>query len=178
MNRFKPVELGDAPALQRLMETNAGYTFRISGSEVEPCAAQDALTALPPSVSAEQKRGFGLWDGDLLVAFCDVIIGWPEPCTAHIGLLMTDSLRARQGLGHELHEAMVSELLKIDVLQDLRLAIVDSNAGAAEPFWKSLGYKPTGEVAAYRRATVESRSRIWRRTLRGKAGPKRYPCSE
>ncbi|UTT38625.1 GNAT family N-acetyltransferase [Glutamicibacter mishrai] len=178
MNRFKPVELGDAPALQRLMETNAGYTFRISGSEVEPRAALDALTALPPLVSAEQKCGFGLWDGELLLAFCDVIIGWPEPCTAHIGLLMTDSHRPRQGLGCELHEAMVSELLKIDVLRNLRLAIVETNAAAGEPFWKSLGYRPTGETAAYRSGSVESRSRIWCRTLRGKAGPKRYPGSE
>jgi len=172
MNRFGPVGLDDALALQRLMETNAGYTLRISGREVEPSAAQEALAALPPHISAEQKRGFGLWDEGVLLAFSDVIIGWPEPCTVHIGLLMTDSHRPRQGLGRELHQAIVSELLKIDVLQDLRLAIVNSNVGVAEPLWKSLGYKPTGEAAAYRSGTVESRSRIWRRALSDQARPR------
>jgi len=165
MSVFGLVGLQDARALQRLMESNAGYAVRIQGYGVEPGAAQEALTALPPNAVAAQKRGYGLWEGNRLLAFADVIIGWPEPGTAHIGLLMTDSERVGEGHGRRLHEAIVTELRGAEGLCCLRLAIVDANADVAEPFWKKMGYQPTSQVAPHRQGTVESASRIWRRKL-------------
>ncbi|UYQ76492.1 GNAT family N-acetyltransferase [Glutamicibacter sp. JL.03c] len=100
-----------------------------------------------------------------MLAFADVIIGWPEPETAHIGLLMTDSERVGEGLGRRLHESIVTELRGAEGLCCLRLAIVDANADVAEPFWKKMGYQPTSQVAPHRQGTVESASRIWRRQL-------------
>ncbi|MDO5739069.1 MAG: GNAT family N-acetyltransferase [Ornithinimicrobium sp.] len=53
-------------------------------------------------------------EGELLVAFADVIVGWPNPSTAHIGLLMTDGARVGRGLGRALHTAVVEKLIAVD----------------------------------------------------------------
>lgn len=148
------------------MLSNPGYTRRVQGGAVGADAAREVLAALPPGVERSQKWGRGLWEGNLLVAFADVIVGWPDPSTAHIGLLLTDGAREGQGLGRTLHTAVVEELLELRTVETLRLAIVDTNAAVAEPFWMKMGYSATGEAVPYESGAVSSTARVWvRRTV-------------
>ena len=158
---IREVKPADVTALQRLMLSNPGYTRRVEGGPVGADAAGEVLAALPPGVERVQKWGRGVWDGDLLVAFADVIVGWPDPSTAHIGLVMTDGAREGQGLGRTLHTAVVQELLELRTVETLRLSIVDTNAAVAEPFWIKMGYSATGEAVPYESAAVSSTARIW-----------------
>ncbi|ALO66143.1 N-acetyltransferase [Arthrobacter alpinus] len=161
----REVVLTDDPALQRLMLSNAGYTRRVEGGALGADAAREVLSTLPPGAGANQKWGLGVWEGDLLVAFADVIVGWPDPATAHIGLLMTDGAREGQGLGRTLHTALVEGLIDLRTVTVMRLSIVDTNASVAEPFWKKIGYIATGDVVPYAFGTVSSIARIWTRPL-------------
>lgn len=155
----------DLRAVQRLMESNAGYSERVDGDAPGPNAAREVLTALPPGVGGSQKVDLGLWSGGCLVALADVIIGWPTPSVAHIGLLMTDGTRHGRGLGRRMHQTVVEALRDEPQIQSLRLSIVGTNADVAEPFWTALGYQRTGESTPYSSGAVESIARIWVRPV-------------
>ncbi|TAP27782.1 GNAT family N-acetyltransferase [Arthrobacter sp. S41] len=157
------IDSRQSKALQRLMESNAQYSRLVEGRAPVPTAASDALTAQPPNVSCLQKVDLGLWDGQELVAFADVIIGWPAKTVAHIGLLMTDGARQGEVLGRMRHDAVIDLVAQSSDIKSLRLSVVDTNADLAEPFWKKLGYVPTGESEPYVSGSVESTARIWLR---------------
>ena len=100
------------------------------------------------------------------MAFADVIVGWPDPSSAHIGLLMTDGAREGQGLGRMPHTAIAEELLELRTVETLRLSIVDTNATVAVPFWTKMDYSATGEAVPYESGAVSSTARIWVRPIR------------
>lgn len=152
-------------AVQRVMESNPEYSRRVGGAVPAPTAAGEVLSALPPAVDASQKVDLGLWDGPELVAFADVIVGWPAESVAHIGLLMTDGARQGEGLGRMMHDAVIDFVRWESGIQSLRLSIVDTHADLAEPFWTRLGYEPTGEAVPYASGSVESTARIWTRPV-------------
>lgn len=156
---------GQCAALQRMMESNLEYSRRVGGTELAPEAASEALSALPPGVLNSQKVDLGLWDGQELVAFADVILGWPAESVAHVGLLMTHGARQGGGLGRVMHDAVIDLVGRTPNIQSLRLSIVDTNADLAEPFWAKLGYEPTGESVPYVLGSVESTARIWTRPV-------------
>lgn len=156
---------GQCAALQRMMESNLEYSRRVGGTELAPEAASEALSALPPGVLNSQKVDLGLWDGQELVAFADVILGWPAESVAHVGLLMTHDARQGGGLGRVMHDAVIDLVGRTPNIQSLRLSIVDTNADLAEPFWAKLGYEPTGESVPYVSGSVESTARIWTRPV-------------
>lgn len=156
---------GQCAALQRMMESNLEYSRRVGGTELAPEAASEALSALPPGVLNSQKVDLGLWDGQELVAFADVILGWPAESVAHVGLLMTHGARQGGGLGRVMHDAVIDLVGRTPNIQSLRLSIVDTNADLAEPFWAKLGYEPTGESVPYVSGSVESTARIWTRPV-------------
>ncbi|WP_431813756.1 GNAT family N-acetyltransferase [Kocuria sp. cx-455] len=143
------------------MLSNPGYTRRVQGGAVGADAAREVLASLPPGTKRDQKWDRGVWEGDLLLAFADVIVGWPEPSIAHIGLLLTDGAREGQGLGRALHTAVVEELFGRCSVDTLRLSIVDTNAAVVEPFWEKMGYSATGEAVPYESGAVSSTARIW-----------------
>ncbi len=156
---------GQCAALQRMMESNLEYSRRVGGTELAPEAASEALSALPPAVLNSQKVDLGLWDGQELVAFADVILGWPAESVAHVGLLTTHGARQGGGLGRVMHDAVIDLVGRTPNIQSLRLWIVDTNADLAEPFWAKLGYEPTGESVPYVSGSVESTARIWTRPV-------------
>lgn len=161
----KLIRRTDSAAVQRILESNPEYSRRVGGEPSGPEAAEAVLSALPPAVDAAQKADLGLWDGPELVAFADVILGWPTEPVAHIGLLMTDGARHGEGLGRQMHDAVVDHASRDSTIQTLRLSIVETNADLAEPFWARLGYEPTGDVSTYVSGDVESTARIWGRPL-------------
>lgn len=154
------IGLEQAMAVQLVMESNAEYSRRVSGTGPTADAAIKVLSALPPGVSNSQKVDLGLWDGESLVAFADLIVGWHSASVAHIGLLMTAGARQAEGLGRRMHDAVVDWLGGTSEVQVLRLSIVDTNADVAEPFWVKLGYQLAGKALPYTSGRVESTARV------------------
>lgn len=160
----------DAPAVQALLEASPGYARRVSGRDSAPDAGARVLTDIPPDLDPSAKTVLGLLDAQgTLLAILDVLHHWPRPGTAHIGLLLVREDRARQGLGRLLHDSFLPQLAADPTLERLRAGIVGANAAGAEPFWASLGYAPTGQVAPFEDGLVHSTTAIWERSLRSAA---------
>lgn len=162
---LRPLSRADADAVQHLLEASPGYVRRTTGADAGPGDGASVLEALPPGVAPEAKTVLGLEaDGELL-GICDLIAHWPEPGTAHIGLLLVREDRAGQGLGRRLHEGVLAHVARDASLTTLRAGIVGTNAEHAAPFWERLGYRPTGEERPYESGTVRSATAIWTRRL-------------
>ncbi len=108
------------------------------------------------------------------MAFADVLLGYPAPEVAYIGLLVVRGGAHGQGLGRAMHDEVVAcarASVGVGVpassvpITRLRLGIVATNADVAEPFWRSLGYEPTGETKPYRYDRLESTVTLWERPL-------------
>ncbi|MDK8174154.1 GNAT family N-acetyltransferase [Curtobacterium citreum] len=155
----------DVAALQDLLESAPDYTERITGYPPGPSDALSALISVPEGFDPVGKHGWGLFDGDRLVAFADVLLGYPDPGAAFVGLLLVRGDRQGQGLGRALHEAVVVRVRSVPGVGRLRLGIVATNAAVAEPFWRALGYTPTGETKPYRYDRLESAVALWERPL-------------
>ncbi|KAD3632926.1 GNAT family N-acetyltransferase [Arthrobacter yangruifuii] len=91
------------------------------------------------------KRGTGWWNGADLVAFADILFGYPDPAAAYIGLFIVHGDHPGKGLGRELHDAVLARVHRQSSAERLRFGIIEKNAAASEPFWRALGYLPTGE---------------------------------
>jgi GNAT superfamily N-acetyltransferase len=154
----------DVDALQELLESVPDYAERITGY---PPGAADGLSTLmivPPDFDPDRKLGLGLWDGGALVAFADLLLGYPQAGVGYLGLLIVHGSRQHQGLGRAMHEEVVREAAQAR-LERLRLGIVATNAEVAQPFWAALGYRATGEVRPYRYDRLTSTVALWERPL-------------
>lgn len=158
---YRKLTLSDAAELQGLLESNPGYTRRVSGRDPQRRDSQAILGALPPDINEDAKHAWGLWEGERLVAFVDVIRGYPGPEVAYIGLLVTSGDQSRSGLGKTVYEYVLGEIRRWHGISVVRLGVVASNAEAAEPFWQSLGFARTGESKPYVDGTVTSTVTIW-----------------
>ncbi len=135
--------------MQELLASDPGYAERITGRPPGPRDGRDLLRLVPAGFSLENKHVLGLFDGDLLVAVVDLLRGYPDPDHAFVGLLQVRGDRQHEGLGRALHDQVVAGLSAWPEIARLRLAIVDTNADTATPFWTRLGYLPTGEAVPF-----------------------------
>ncbi|XAS75504.1 GNAT family N-acetyltransferase [Dermatophilaceae bacterium Sec6.4] len=167
---FREIGATDVGALQTLLESVSDYSQRVTGSPTGPSDALSALRAVPPDRTVDDKFDIGMWDGHQLVAFADVVRGYPAEDIAYIGLLIVDGCQQGRGLGRGLH----GELLRVASgwagIRRMRLSIVATNASRADPFWWALGYRPTGEVRPYQYDSVDSAVALWERPLRTEVG--------
>jgi predicted N-acetyltransferase YhbS len=174
VHELDPADRGDVAALRALMESVPDYTRRVTGRAPDPADAADVLLALPPGHPPDRKLCLGLRDEagpSTLVAFADVLHGWPRPGVAHIGLLVVHGEHHGRGLGRRMHDEVVARAGTWPDVTRTRLGIVATNADVAEPFWGALGYRPTGEARPYDSGPVSSTTAIWEREL--PAGPSR-----
>jgi GNAT superfamily N-acetyltransferase len=165
MLTFGALDEADAAAVQALLESNPGYTERVSG---RPPAPEDGLEVLldgPPDLKPGQKHCVGAWLDGTLVAVADVLQSWPNEQTAHIGLLLVHGDHEGQGIGRTLHDHVLSLVRGWEGVDTLRLGIVETNAAGAEPFWSRLGYRPTGRVVPFIEGPVETTVAVWTRPL-------------
>ncbi|CAN5249709.1 hypothetical protein BH09ACT1_BH09ACT1_22110 [soil metagenome] len=156
----------DVDTLQTLIESVPAYSENITGYRPGPSDALSALVSVPPDFDPAAKLSVGLWDGDELVAFADVLLGYPDPATAYIGLLIVRGDRQREGLGRELNDAILQRIGRDSAAQRVRLGVVKTNDEVAAPFWTALGYKPTGETKPYRYDKLRSTVAIWERQVK------------
>lgn len=178
---FRLLGSDDVDALQDLLESVPSYAERITGYPPGPSDGLSALVAVPDGFDPAGKYGFGLWDRGTLVAFADVLVGYPDAAVTFVGLLVVRGDRQGSGLGRAMHDAVVGWLRgdvpagagaglgaavgAMPVVARLRLGIVETNAAVAEPFWRALGYAPTGETKPYRYDHLVSTVALWERAL-------------
>lgn len=146
---IRALDSSDVDALQALLEATPDYSERVTGYPPGPSDALSALIAVPPGYDPAGKRGAGLWVDGELTAFADVLIGYPDPRTAYLGLLIVRRDSRRRGHGRTLHNALLADLRTAGA-SVVRVGVVGGAEPDAAPFLRSLGYEPTGEQKPYR----------------------------
>lgn len=158
---IRPVGPDDEQALQHLLESDPGYTERITGYPPGPSDALSLRIGRPDGAPEEAKLVLGGWRGDDLVAVLDLVRGHPDPDRVLVGLLLVHPAHRRLGLGRELLRTVDRHAAEATVA---RAAIVDANEEVTG-FWHALGFRATGETRPYRYGRIESISRILERPL-------------
>ena len=168
---LRPVGPADVDALQELIESDPGYTERITGYPPGPADAQSLLMMRPEDLAEESKIVLGAFAADQLVAVVDLLRGFPNDHTAFIGLLEVHA--KHQGLGHGSTTYSLVERYVATTwpeIRILRLAVVDSNAQVATGFWLRQGFEATGEERPYRYDKLESIARLYEKPLSEQSG--------
>jgi ribosomal protein S18 acetylase RimI-like enzyme len=164
---LRVLEERDVDALQELLESDPGYTERVTGYPPGPSDALSTLLMRPEGLDEESKVVFGGFEGGELVSVLDVLRGYPTRERAFLGLLVVRGDRQGEGLGRMTVEALAGAVAENwPEITRLRLAVVETNAHVAQGFWERLGFEPTGEEKPYRYDRLESTSRLWERDLR------------
>jgi GNAT superfamily N-acetyltransferase len=144
---LRPLGERDIAAVQEVLASDPGYTERVFGRSPADGDAQALMTECPPGLPADRKVVLGVCDGTgFLVGVADLLRGYPEVATAYVGLLQIRADRQRQGLGRAAHAAVAKYCWGWPEISTLQLSLVATNRAAADPFWRSLGYRPTGEL--------------------------------
>lgn len=110
------------------------------------------MRALPPGMSFEDKFYLGFFENDRLAAIMDLILNYPNPRTAFIGLFMMS--RAAQGKG--IGSRIISECFRYLRKQGysfVRLGFAKGNP-QSESFWKKNGFAPIGLEVDHGNCTV------------------------
>lgn len=105
----------------------------------------EMLEALPPKVSHKSKYFYGIHLNGNLIGCIDVIRGWPENDTAHIGLLLLVEQYQGKGIGRMAFNALCRVISSWPEVEKFRIGVIATNTPAF-PFWKALGFSETGEI--------------------------------
>src|SRR5882757_3671504 len=131
----------DVAPVQALIESDPGYTERITGYPPGPADAQSLLMMRPDGLPEDAKVVLGVWEEDQLVAVVDLLRGYPNDHTAFVGLLEVHGAHQGRGVGAAAYR-MVERYVgtSFPEVRTLRLAVVDSNAERAAGFWIRQGF--------------------------------------
>ena len=154
----------DAGELQALLESDPGYTERVTGYPPGSSDAVSLLLGRPEGLADKDKVVLGGWAGDELVSVVDVLRGWPDEHTAHIGLLLVRGNRQGAGLGAATFRALADRARDWAGIRSWRAAVVRTNEQVAG-FWRGLGFAETGEVKPYRYDRLSSQAVIFARAV-------------
>jgi uncharacterized protein len=150
--RGEPAEMAD---LQRVLEGAPQYAELVTGAPPGPADAQSTYSGLPEGKSYDDKFVFGIYCGADMVGCADLIRGYPDPHTAWLGLLLVAEAFQHRGFGSAAYGELETFIRRWDRCKRIRLSVIRANAQAL-PFWRKLGFAPTGETKPYRYGAVVS----------------------
>jgi ribosomal protein S18 acetylase RimI-like enzyme len=93
-----------------------------------------------------------------------VIRGFPDPTTAHLGLLLISESAQGRGIGRVGYMAIEDVIRSWAGCRCVRIGVVRTNEGVIA-FWKKVGFAETGEVKPYCYGTVVSETIILTKAL-------------
>lgn len=162
--QLRPFTADQEAELQALLESDPGYTERVTGYPPGPSDALSLTISRPEGTDADQKVVLGAWrsspvgpvNTDELVAVLDLIRGYPDPSYAFVGLLLVRWDLQGGGLGRAVWQLAEELITGWDGVRRVRLAVVETNAKMALGFWRAMGFAETGERKPYRYDHLES----------------------
>ncbi|MFR5062309.1 MAG: GNAT family N-acetyltransferase [Christensenellales bacterium] len=131
----------DVKDIYSLCASNPAYYKHINDDVSTEKILRD-LKRLPSGKKKSDKFFVGYFKDEMLVAVLDLIIGWPDERTAHIGLFMVRKNFQNIGAGR----TIINELCRYlkDKYPVLRLGYAKSN-DESKKFWLKNGFSATGE---------------------------------
>lgn len=163
----RPLTATDIPALQAVMVDTPGYFEAIGAAPPDPNGQREAravLEDLPPGRTDADKVVLGLWLDGALVGCADMVIGYPRPEVAFVGLLLVAEELQGCGLGTVAFGELARRAQERGC-ERMRLAIAKGHAHA-EHFWLRRGFFATGEVGRDQTGHTERDVLVFERPLR------------
>ena len=136
----KRLDESDVGEVYGLCRSNARYYRKLKESPRRRNLTS-VITELPEGAEKQNKYFAGFYDGEELVAFIDLITGYPENDDAWIGWFMVDAEYQNQGVGSQII-ADVRAAMKAQGYDYLSFACYPENEDAIE-FWKAQGFEMT-----------------------------------
>ena len=138
---MKIVELSEKnfEEIMSLLNHCTGYFKLVGGEMPSSDTANSILNDLPPEKNANDKKVFGLYEGEELIALVDFIIGYKALDEGIIGLFLIDERKRKLGIGTLVHDKIIHEAKSYGINR-LRVVPVESNITALS-FWKKQGYE-------------------------------------
>lgn len=127
-----------AETLQAMMETCQDFALLSDGLPVQPDAAREIFTEVPPGRSTSDKIVLGVWVDAHLAGVVDLLRDYPDPRVWWIGLMEFAPVHRGKHLGS-------SVLTEVEVLArqqgatSLQLGVLEANQ-AGLSFWSRLGF--------------------------------------
>ena len=131
------------PVVQACLDAAPDYFERTEGRPAGPGAAAD----LRADAEADPARRVYLLEprgGGPAVGVLDLHLDYPEPGTAHIGLLLFRESCQGMGYGKETAASVEAALARTGY-RALRLSVTDENQDA-HAFWTRVGYAEVGRL--------------------------------
>jgi ribosomal protein S18 acetylase RimI-like enzyme len=138
-----PASREHAAQIQSCFDGAPDYFARTEG---RPPGGDAAAQLLDDAEADGQRRVFALVPraGGPAVGVLDLHVDYPEPGTAHIGLLLFRESCQGLGYGKETTTALEAELRRAGC-RALRLSVTDENV-EAKLFWERLGFAIVGRL--------------------------------
>lgn len=142
---LRPLSAEDVAAVQAVFEATPDYFAQLTG---EPPAGHEAQRTFDSLAGQPGRLWLGLFVPDEaglpdLIGLLDLRLGFPEPQTVTLGLLLVCEARQRQGLGSQAYRLLEGWLRQQDF--DLVELHVAGQAFGAQQFWRQLGFEFSGQ---------------------------------
>lgn len=150
--------------VQAVIEAAPTYARLTTGAGPAPDAGASLFEALPPGKSYADKVVLAVCVGEACVGVVDLIRGYPSPESAMLGLLLIAESHHGRGVGRSAYEQVEHLARGWPGIERIRIGVVEAN-DRVMPFWRRMGFTPTGERKPYAEGTVSSRVVVLERTM-------------
>lgn len=136
------LENSDIPLVQKFFENNSDF-FLIVGEKPKFNEAERIFALLPKNKTLDSKFLIGLFEGEKLIAFVDMIQDYPENNQWSIGYYIIDIDYRNKGIGFELFKGIENILLSLGA-KSVQIVIQEQNNRGLK-FWEKVGFQKKSE---------------------------------
>ena len=147
----KKLTEADIPDIYAICRGNPVF-YEYMKAELTLESIREDLTALPKGKKPEDKTFVGFYEGDRLIAFLDLIAGYPEGDAAFIGWFMVERSCQGKGVGTEIISETAAFLARRG-FRRIRLGYMKGNRQSGN-FWMKNQFAPTGTESEQEYGTV------------------------
>lgn len=125
--------------IMNLLNNCIDYFELVEGDKPNINNVKEILENFPPEKTIDDKKVFGFYDNQELIALVDFIKGYKTLNEGIIGLFLVDERKRNLGIGKYVHKEII-KVAKSYGLKKLRIGVAESNKVACI-FWGKLGYE-------------------------------------
>lgn len=157
---FKVKKLDESSIFEvfEICENNKKYYENYLHENANIEETKTIFTDLPPNTTFSQKFVLGFYNNQKLLAFCDLILNYPNTQSAMIGLLMVDQNFQGQGIGKNIVKKIL-EVLKLKSIKFCEIGVIDNNIEGLA-FWQKMGFDSYSQKTQDKLTFIKMRKKL------------------